>query len=376
MNGAIRAGSLLGIPFYIHPSWFLILGLVTFSYGSDIGAQFPSLAGAVPWILGCVAALLLFTSVLLHELGHSLVARSQGIPVRSITLFLFGGLANLQEESRTPAESFWVAIAGPLVSLSLFGILSTIGAVGGLSGPLGAIVSLLATVNLILATFNMVPGLPLDGGNVVKAIVWKLTGNLYKGITWAGRAGQAFGSLAIAWGAIPFVLYGSLANIWFLIVGWFLITNAGRAVQMARVQERLSRFTAGDVTLSEDPVVSTNLTLRDFVDEHLISVRGNWERFWVVDGENRLRGVIRPEDLQQVDRDRWSEVQLEQILQPYTEAETIDPDQSLLDVTQVLEHRSLKEIPVMRDHILLGLLRKSAIQQLLRRQAQIQANPN
>ncbi len=374
MNGAIRAGSLLGIPFYIHPSWFLILGLVTFTYGSGIGSQFPELSGLAPWILGFFAALLLFTSVLLHELGHSLVARSQGISVRSITLFLFGGLANLQEESRTPAESFWVAIAGPLVSLTLFGIFFTIGAVGQLTGPLGAVVSLLATVNLILAIFNMLPGLPLDGGNVVKAIVWKFTNNLYKGITWAGRAGQVFGSLAIAWGVIPFILYGSFANAWFLVIGWFLITNAGRAVQTAGLQEKLSQYTAEDAILPDGPVVSADLSLREFADEHLISARGNWERFWVVDAEGHLKGWVRPEDLQQVNREQWSEAQLEQILQPYNEEEGIKPDQSLLDVTQLLEQRGIKEIPVIRDHILLGLLRKSSIQQLLRR-SQAQANP-
>ncbi len=374
MNGAIRAGSLLGIPFYIHPSWFLILGLVTFSYGSGIGAQFPGLTGAAPWILGFVAALLLFSSVLLHELGHSLVARSQGIPVRSITLFLFGGLANLQEESRTPAESFWVAVAGPLVSLSLFGIFFTLGAVTGISGPLGAIVSLLATVNLILALFNMLPGLPLDGGNVVKAAVWKFTDNLYKGIIWAGRAGQVFGSLAIAWGVIPFILYGSLANIWFLVIGWFLISNAGRAIQTANLQEKLSQFTAEDAILPDGPVVSADLTVREFVDEQLVSARGNWERFWVVDADNHLQGLIRPEDLRQVNREQWEQVRLHQILQPYTDEQGIEPDRSLLDVTQLLEQRDIQEIPVIRDHILLGLLRKSSIQQLLRR-AQAQANP-
>lgn len=374
MNGAIRAGSLAGIPFYIHPSWFLVLALVTFSYGSGIGAQFPHLGGVAPWILGFVAALLLFSSVLLHELGHSLVARSQGISVRSITLFLFGGLANLAEESRTPAESFWVAVAGPLVSLSLFGVFFTLGSVASLSGPVGAIVSLLATINLILAIFNMLPGLPLDGGNVIKALIWKITGNLYRGIMWAGRAGQMFGGLAIAWGAIPFVLYGSLANFWFLIVGWFLISNAGRAVQTAQLQDRLSQFTAQDAVGQDGVVIAEDMTVREFVDDYLISVRGNWQQFWVVDLSGHLQGVIQPEDLQKVSREQWSEVKLQEILRSYTEENAIEADRSLLDVTQLLEQRGVGEVPVMQNDVFLGLLRKRSIQQLLRR-AQAQSHP-
>lgn len=374
MNGAIRAGSILGIPFYLHPSWFLILALVTFSYGSGIGTQFPQLTGIIPWALGFFAALLLFTSVLLHELGHSVVARSQGIPVRSITLFLFGGLANLEDESRTPAESFWVAVAGPLVSLTLFGIFFTISATTGITGPLAAIIDLLASINLILAVFNMLPGLPLDGGNVVKAVVWKFTDNLYKGVAWAGRAGQVFGGLAVAWGALPFVLYGSFANVWFLIIGWFLITNAGRAVQTARLQERLSQLTAEDALLPDGPVVSEDITVREFIDQQLVSAQGNWERFWVVDSSGHLSGLIRPEDLQRTDRDQWDSVLLGQIVQPYDEKGAIEPSRSLLDVTKLLEKRNITEIPVMQNHVLLGLLRKSSIQQLLRR-AQAQANP-
>ena len=177
MNSTFRVGNLFGIPFYVHPSWFLVVALVTWTYGTGLAEEFPSLGAALPWVLGLMAALLLFASVLAHELGHSLVAIRQGIGVKSITLFLFGGLANLEKESETPADAFWVAIAGPLVSLVLFGLLTAIGIGTGVSGALAVLLGLLASVNLALALFNLIPGLPLDGGNILKALVWGVHGD-------------------------------------------------------------------------------------------------------------------------------------------------------------------------------------------------------
>ena len=148
----IQIGNLFGIPFFINPSWFFVLGLVTLSYGSDL-ARFPQLSGIVPWLLGLVAALLLFASVLAHELGHSFAAIAQGIKVNSITLFIFGGLASLEKESETPFQSLLVAIAGPLVSVLLFGVFLLIDSSLTLSAPISAIFSLLASINLVLALF-------------------------------------------------------------------------------------------------------------------------------------------------------------------------------------------------------------------------------
>ena len=182
MNGNLRVGNLFGIP-------FLCQCVLVFSAGPGYlglwwrsGQRFPRpLGGALPWVLGLGAALTLFASVLAHELGHSFVAMGQGIKVNSITLFLFGGLAALEKESETPAGAFWVAIAGPLVSFALFALFFTAGQVLSLSGPIGAIVALLAYINLALGAFNLIPGLPLDGGNVLKSIVWKVTGKPLSG---------------------------------------------------------------------------------------------------------------------------------------------------------------------------------------------------
>jgi Zn-dependent protease len=197
MQASWRIGSLFGIPLFLDPSWFFILAFVTIINAQNLD---PTFGSSWAWSGGFVMALLLFGSVVLHELGHSLAARSQGIKVNSITLFLFGGVASIDRESKTPGEAFQVAIAGPAVSVTLFGLFYALSQALPPSSLGQNIVSDLAHINLVLALFNLIPGLPLDGGQVLKAAVWKLTGNRFQGVRWAARTGKAFGGLAIALG--------------------------------------------------------------------------------------------------------------------------------------------------------------------------------
>lgn len=364
MNGTVRVGNLFGIPFYLHPSWFLVLGLVTWSYGSGLAAQFPALGG-LSWLLGLVTALLLFASVLAHELGHSWVALRQGIGVKSITLFLFGGLAHLEKESQTPAEAFGVAIAGPVVSLLICGLFTLISLTTPISGPLAAVLGLVASVNLVLALFNLIPGLPLDGGNVLKALVWKITGNPYKGTAFAGRVGQIFGWIAIASGLIPLLFFGSTANFWNLLIGWFLLQNAGRAAQYASVQSQLSGFTAADAVTPQTPIVQADWTLREFADWSLFNSMA-WQRFLVTDTTGQLMGAIALADLQRLPVEQWGTTQVWNVMQPVTPETTIQADQPLTEAVNLLEQRQLTALPVVRANgILVGLLEKAAIIQLL-----------
>ncbi|MBW4451187.1 MAG: site-2 protease family protein [Nostoc indistinguendum CM1-VF10] len=373
MNGTIRVGNLFGIPFYIHPSWFLVLGLVTWSYSSGLGAQFPQLSAGLALLLGLMTALMLFASVVAHELGHSFVAIRQGIDVKSITLFIFGGLASLEKESKTPGEAFWVAIAGPLVSLLLCGIVTGVAVTTTASGPLAAILGVLASVNLALALFNLIPGLPLDGGNILKALVWKITGNPYKGVTFASRVGQIFGWVAILSGLVPLILFGSFGNFWNLLIGFFLLQNAGNAAQFAKVQEKLTGLTAEDAVTHDSPIVSGNLTLREFADERVISGQ-NWHRFLVTDDDGQLVGAIAVDNLRTIPTALWSETQVKEVMRPITESTTVQSDQPLLEVMQLLEQQKVSVLPVIRENgVLVGILEKAAIIQLL--QSRTQPNP-
>ena len=370
MNGNIRIGNLFGIPFFINPSWFFVLGLVTWTYGSGL-TEFPELTGIMPWLLGLVAALLLFSSVLAHELGHSFVAISQGIPVKSITLFIFGGLATLEKESETPLQAFLVAIAGPLVSLLLFGLFFFIAATAPLSTPIQAIISLVAYINLVLAAFNMIPGLPLDGGNVLKAIVWKFTGNPNKGVIIAGRVGQAIGWLAIALGILSILGISQVGSIWTLLIGTFLLQNAGFAAQSATVQDKLSQYTAKDAVVADSPIVSSSLSIREFVNNYVIG-KERWKKFLVVDENQQLTGAVTTEDLKQIQTSEWNDVYLSELVQPVPEADIIPGDTSLLETAKFFETKGNRELVVIDEtERVLGLLEKASIINLMAKEEEV-----
>lgn len=374
MNGNIRIGNLFGIPFFINPSWFFVLGLVTWSYGSSL-TSFPELTGIMPWLLGLVAALLLFSSVLAHELGHSFVAIAQGIPVKSIALFIFGGLATLEKESETPLQAFLVAIAGPVVSLLLYVAFSLMAAYLPLSLPLKAIVSLVAYLNLILAVFNMIPGLPLDGGNVLKSIVWKITGNPNKGVIIAGRVGQVIGWLAISLGILSVLGISQVGSIWTLLIGAFLLRNAGFAAQSATVQDKLSQYTAKDAVIADSPIVGDNLTVREFVNEYVIG-KERWKKFLVVDQNQHLKGEIATEDLKKISTSQWNETHIEEIVKPIPAVNTIPADTSLLEVAKLIETKNTRELVVVGEAgEAIGLLEKASIINLMLKE-QLGQNPN
>ncbi len=358
MNGNIKLGSLFGIPFYLNASWFLVLFLVTWSYGNALATQFPDLIGIGPWLLGLGAALLLFSSVLAHELGHSLVAMQQGIEVKSITLFLFGGLANLGEESKSPFGAFAVAIAGPAVSILLWALLTSVGLTLPITGPIAAVVGLLAMINLYLALFNMIPGLPLDGGNVLKAAVWKVTGNRYRGIKVAARAGQVVGGVAIASGVLTI-------SFWNVLIGWFLFQNAGQAFQSAKIQEQLGQYTAADVVTEGYLVIGLNDSLRQLANES-IPYQGKVSRFLVVDEQGYLVGSVNLEDLKSFPTMEWPQIAVKEILQPTVVPQVVRANQSLLDIVTLLEKEKLQTLAVVQDSgVLVGLLEKAAVRRLL-----------
>lgn len=373
MNGNLRLGSLFGIPFYINFSWFLILVLITWDYGQQLGFAFPAL-GSLAWVWGLAAALLLFASVLAHELGHSLVALRQGIPVNSITLFIFGGLASLGEESKTPADAFWVAIAGPLVSLVLFGLLTAVKVVAPISGPLAAVVGLVAAINLALALFNLLPGLPLDGGNVLKALVWKITGKPYRGVAFASRAGQVLGWLGIGLGLLNLLEVSPVGNVWTMLIGWFLLQNAGRYAQAASVQEQLSGLTAADAIIKNSPIVGADLSLREFANNHIIGNSVSWRKYFVIDESNQWIGEIPVDAMKTVPTNDWWNITVRELMQPKSDVETVPASLPLLEVVTMLEQKQLPELVVLNENgSLLGLLEKNSIIQLMQERAETKA---
>jgi Zn-dependent protease len=344
MRSGWRIGSLFGIPLFLDTSWFIILGLITFVYAvnwqqEDWGANWG-------WIAGFIMALLLFGSVLLHELGHSLVAKSQGIEVNSITLFVFGGIASIDRESKTPGQAFQVAIAGPVVSFVLAITLFALTYFFTLPEPAHTVASNLWQINLVLALFNMIPGLPLDGGQVLKALVWKMTGNRLKGIRWAARVGQVLGWTAIILGVTAYFTSLSFGSLWLALLGWFGVRNASAYNHVTDLQEALLKLDASAAMTREFRVVDANLTLRQFADEYLIRETPQPVVYYA-SSDGRYRGLVSVEDIQNTERSLWETQTLHDIVHPLAEIPSVLESAPLTEVVNQMETQAVRRITVL-----------------------------
>lgn len=342
MQTSWRIGSLVGIPLFLDPLWFIILSFVTLNFGLN----YLQWGNVLAWSAGLVMALLMFGSVLLHELGHSLVARSQGIKVNSITLFLFGGIAAIEEESKTPGGALQVAIAGPSVSIVLSLLLTLLSLVLPASSLASVMMGDLARINLVLALFNLLPGLPLDGGQIFKAVVWKVTGNRFQAVHWAARAGQVLGWLAIASGAALEFFAGELVGgLWLVLLGWFGIRNATSYDSVNTLQEALLKVVAADAMSREFRVVDANQTLRSFADLYLLETGANQVYFAALDG--RYQGMVSIDDLRLVERSQWESQPVQIIVKPLTEIPHVVETTTLVEVINQMESEQLPWITVL-----------------------------
>lgn len=344
MKSGLRIGSLFGIPLLVDVSWFVILLLVTFFYGSTW--QQENWGVNWGWIAGFAMALLLFASVLLHELGHSLVALSQGIKVNSITLFLFGGIASIEQESKTPGQAFQVAIAGPLVSFGLFVLLLILDITIPLPPPAEEIVESLASINFVLALFNMIPGLPLDGGQVLKAIVWKVTGSRLTGVRWAARVGQTLGWTAIILGVVGYFTSFRFSSIWLAFLGWFGVRNASAYSHVTDLQEALVNLDAAATMTRDFRVVDANMTLRQFAEEYLLSETPQPTVYYAA-SDGRYRGLVRVEDIRSIERSLWDTRTLQTIAQPLTDIPSVKESTSLTEVINQMADQDVRRITVL-----------------------------
>ncbi|MDZ8085432.1 MAG: site-2 protease family protein [Nostoc sp. DedQUE12b] len=337
-----KIGSLFGIPLFLDPLWFVILGLATLNFG----VAYQEWGSVVAWSAGIVMALLLFGSVLLHELGHSLVARSQGIRVNSITLFMFGGIAAIEEESKTPFKAFQVAIAGPLVSIILFVLLRLAAFVIPDTNPLSVMVGDLARINLVVALFNLIPGLPLDGGQVLKAALWQITGNRFQAVHLAAKSGQILGYAAIAFGfVVDFVTRELVLGLWIALLGWFAVRNANTYDNMTTLQESLLKVVAADAMTRDFRVIDADQTLRSFADLYLLETTPSQVYFAASDG--RYRGLVSIDDFRLTQRSEWETKTLHSIVHPLTEIPTVAESTLIAEVIKKLENEQLPRITVL-----------------------------
>jgi Zn-dependent protease len=341
--------SIRGIPLRIHPSWFVILALATVAFQQQFSRQLAAAAIGAPllWAVGLLTALLLFVSVLLHELGHSLVALRQGVQVRSITLFLLGGVASVERECPTALGALQVAAAGPAVSLLLaFLLLAGSHGAAHASPLLGVMVNELAGLNLLLALFNLLPGLPLDGGLILKALVWQVTGSQRKGIQVANASGRFLSLLAIGLGAVLLLRGGSAGGLWLMLLGWFGLGAARNQSQLLALQAVLRELKVRDAAQRRYRVLEASASLRELSRMKLQESQGLADWLLVTD-RGRWRGRISDEPLQTLPVQRWDSERVGDHVQPLEQLPTIRDDAPLWQAVLQLDQPDTPRLLVL-----------------------------
>jgi Zn-dependent protease/CBS domain-containing protein len=339
MNG-IRIGRLFGVDVAIHPSWFLVLIFFSFSLATGFFPRaYPGWDPAATWTVATLATLLLFVSVLAHEFGHALVARSQGIPVRNITLFILGGVAQLEREPETPGREAWMAIAGPLVSAVIGAV--TLGAAFLLPGPeqLVALLAYLGVANLALLVFNLLPGFPLDGGRVLRALLWRITRDVVRATRWAALVGQFFAWGFIALGAAQLVLQGGLSGIWLILVGWLMIQAARATARQTEIDAELRGVPAERLMTRFEGWLSPYMTLDWAAHDRL----NDWDTRCLPvaaeDPEAEYGGLMCARDLARAQRERYDRDRVRDVMTPALDLPSVTPETQATDVLRLLRER-------------------------------------
>lgn len=343
-----------GIPLRIHPSWFLILGLATMAFHQHYRIQLASdglQATATPllWGLALVTAVLLFLSVVLHELGHSLVALSQGVKVKSITLFMLGGVASVERECSTAIGSLLVAAAGPAVSLVL-GLSLLAGSHGAahLAPWLGVMVTELGTLNLVLALFNLLPGLPLDGGLILKALVWQVSGSQRRGVEVANASGRLLAFAAIGLGAWLLLRGAGMGGAWLMLLGWFGLGAVRNQQQMLQLQTALTSLKVKDAARKRFRVLEANASLRQLSDLRRSEASPVGPADWLlVCDRGRWQGVVDDRTLRELPVQRWDSDRVADHLEPLSSLPGISAEAPLWQAVQELEERNCSRLLVL-----------------------------
>ena len=348
----------------VHYTWAIAVVMITWSLAAGyFPASYRGWSRQEYWIVGAAASLLLFISVLLHELCHSIVAQARGLTVRSITLFIFGGVSNIVHESENPRDEFLIAVVGPVSSLALAGLFWLGGRLVPTTGSLGALLSYLATVNLMLAAFNILPGFPLDGGRVLRAILWGTTHSMVRGTRIASTVGQALAFLFIGYGIwLTFIDRDLISGVWIGFIGWFLNSAAEAARRQIEMQERFRGILVGSVMSPNPPVVSPALPVRELVDEYIVR-RGL--RALPVAQDGRIVGLVTLTDVKQMPESEWSRNSVGAIM-TRPPLRTIEPDASVTRALERLVEDDLNQLLVVdKDGSLLGTLSRGDVMRFL-----------
>ena len=360
MGRAFKVGSVAGIAIEIHPSWLLILGFVAWSLSDGLyPSQYENWSTAAYWITGTLSAVLLFVTVLIHELAHAVVAKRRGIEVPRITLFIFGGMSHLQRQPSSAGEEFQIAAAGPATSLLIALVTGGLGLLlRETSEKVEAVLFYLALVNVALAVFNILPGFPLDGGRVLRSIAWKRTGSFRKATRIASSVGEFMGYGLVIAGVFLLLNGNVLDGVWLAFIGWFLLSAARNEAASMQLEGVLSRLTARQVMREDFPSVTPGTPLQEIVDTYMI---GHGERAVMVANGGAVLGILTVSDIRRTPRDQWANTPAQRVMTARDAVITVDAARPATEVLMLLGERGLNQVPVLEEGRMVGLVTRREI---------------
>ena len=366
MGSGWKVGRLAGIDISIHPSWLVIAFLITYSLaGSQFPRQFRGWTEGQYWIVAGATAALFFGSVLAHELSHAILARRFGLKVEGITLFIFGGVTSIDTDSRTPREEALIAAAGPATSLLIGAVL--VGIDVFVDQPqLGALIGWLGFVNIALGIFNLIPGFPMDGGRVLRALIWKLRGDRLTATRNAAVVGRLLAYALVGLGVfIALQPGGIVSGLWLAVIGWFLSNAAETTLMQAGVERSLNGVRVRDAMDPNPPAVSPNETVAELVNERML---GGEDRSYLVRHEDGgLAGIVTLKDVSRLARDDWPFARVTDIMTRFADLVTISPDAPMADALHLIQARVVAQLPVVEpdSRVPLGIVTRRGILKLI-----------
>lgn len=368
MRSHIKLGRIFGIQIGLHYSWFLIAILIAASLGPYFHHIRPEWSEASVWSAAIVTALLFFVCLLLHELAHSAVAKSHKLRVREITLFALGGVSQIESEAPSARIEFWIAIVGPLTSLVIGFICLGLASLAGWRqeatppSPVAAVLLWLGYINIVLAAFNMIPGFPLDGGRVLRAIIWWIDKSPQRSTRAAAKVGQIVAVLFILFGLFRFFSARNFGGLWIALIGWFLLEAARSSSVQADVMASLQGHRVRDIMERDCGTVPGHLTVREFVDDILVR-RANHCFYVAQDGH--VAGILTPADLQKVSRDDWERTSLQSVMLPLNRVRSVSPEMPAVDAIELMGRENLTELAVVSNGELVGIFSREQIVRFL-----------
>jgi Zn-dependent protease/CBS domain-containing protein len=364
MQGSLSLGKVAGIDIRIHYTWLFAFVLITWSLASGFfPGSTPGLGAVTYWVIGAISSVLLFASVLVHELSHSLVARARGLTVDSITLLIFGGISSITTDPARAADEFLIAVVGPLTSLVLAGLCWALDMATGGGGAPGAVLGYLAVANLLLGLFNILPGFPLDGGRVLRAIIWAATGSVQRATDIASYVGQAFGFVLIVWGVARLLTGDVLGGLWTAFIGWFLDSGAQASRQQLAMRSVLRGVPVAAVMDPSVPLLDPDTPVRAFVLD--AAVRRGQRALPVVRPGEGLVGIMSLTDAHRLPAEAWATTPVARAMTPVP-LQTVPPEASLDAALERMVEHGLHQLPVVQDGRVVGLLTRAGVLEYLK----------